>query len=98
MNGRDIARERARRGMSQEELAAQLGVNVSTVGNWETGRTSPARSLPLIEDVFASIPPKAEVPRSGDAFALSPEGRDRLLRALRNLRESADEAIEVLGG
>lgn len=39
--GRIIASERVRAGLTQQELACNLGVAQTTVANWESNRTSP---------------------------------------------------------
>lgn len=39
-NGIDIKNERARLGLSQSDVATALGVDLSTVRNWEHGRTN----------------------------------------------------------
>src|SRR3546814_13723191 len=49
----DVVAIRARAGLSQERFAAQIGVPVATLRNWESGRRrpdGPARVLlPLVE-------------------------------------------------
>jgi len=42
MTGKECAQIRVSLGMTQFELAEQLGVTVTTISNWETGRSSPA--------------------------------------------------------
>jgi DNA-binding transcriptional regulator YiaG len=39
----DVKALRLRLALTQEELARQLGVSLSTVSRWETGRSSPSR-------------------------------------------------------
>ena len=41
---------RQERGLSQKQVAAELGVNVSTYANWEQGRREPS-----IEDIFRIV-------------------------------------------
>lgn len=101
MDGKEIFEERTRRGLSQRALAEKMSVSESTISNWETGRTSAGRSLTLLRDVFASIPPKARAISNGasdDGLSLTRQQQDGLLRALRNIRESTDEAVKILGG
>ncbi|HEY8474996.1 MAG TPA: helix-turn-helix transcriptional regulator [Natronosporangium sp.] len=56
MHGRDLglrlrrARERAR--LTQRELAERVGVDRKTVGNWESGVSSPRSSLGRLEAVL----------------------------------------------
>jgi len=39
----DSKKLRTELGMTQQELAVALGVSLSTVANWETGRVKPSR-------------------------------------------------------
>lgn len=47
--GRRIAARRQELRLSQDELAARLGVSPTTVGNWETGKHYPKRHLGALE-------------------------------------------------
>lgn len=62
--GSTIKRARERLRISQKELAAQLGVNVKTVDNWENGRTSPKSSLGALEEALgiSLSEPAADLP------------------------------------
>jgi transcriptional regulator with XRE-family HTH domain len=40
--GADLKRKRLQSGLSQVELAEQVGIRVETVQNWEHGRSIPA--------------------------------------------------------
>ena len=52
--GRTVARERRRRGVTQEELAAHLGVSKAAVSKWELGQSLPDVSLlPRIAAYFS---------------------------------------------
>lgn len=44
IDAEEIRQIRNRAGLSQREMARELGVSVNSVSNWETGRTSPRRS------------------------------------------------------
>lgn len=46
-----IARER--KGLTQAELAQEVGVARETVGNWETGQTSPRNKLTKLEEALS---------------------------------------------
>lgn len=37
--------ERAKKGISQKELAKHIGVSQQTIGSWETGRTEPSQEM-----------------------------------------------------
>ena len=43
--GRVIQKAREAKGMSREELAAELGVSVFSVMRWESGKTRPLRAF-----------------------------------------------------
>jgi transcriptional regulator with XRE-family HTH domain len=50
--GTAIKRARERRRWTQRDLADKLGVDIKSVSNWETGRTSPKNSIGALEDVL----------------------------------------------
>jgi transcriptional regulator with XRE-family HTH domain len=50
--GPRIAKARQARGLTQIELAQELGVSPSTVANWERGASFPQRKLGKIEKFF----------------------------------------------
>ena len=50
--GTAIKRARERRRWSQRELADKLGVDIKSISNWETGRTTPKSSIGALEDVL----------------------------------------------
>lgn len=53
MGGRNIASERVRLGMTQQELANVIGVTPNTVSNWELGRFEPTSSkLKQLSELF----------------------------------------------
>lgn len=53
----DLVRElRARLGLTQEKLAARLGVTFPTINRWENGRAKPSPlALKQIEDLLATL-------------------------------------------
>ncbi len=83
-----IRRLRARLGISQEELARQLGVSFATVNRWESGRSQPsARARRAIDGLAAGV---TEEPAKAPAVALpvaqsSFVGRERELAELDKL-------------
>jgi len=51
--GKQIAHLRKQRKLTQEELAAKLGVTAQTLSKWENGHTLPeTASLPLLAKIF----------------------------------------------
>ena len=48
----NIAAERARRGLSNADLAAKLGVSRKTIYNWENSGRIPAAALNKMADIF----------------------------------------------
>jgi len=51
----DPKKLRTELGMTQQELAVALGVSLSTVANWETGRVKPSRlALARLEELTRS--------------------------------------------
>ena len=49
----NIAAERARMGMSKEELCDKLGIARKTLNNWETKGNIPQSALEKMADIFA---------------------------------------------
>ena len=52
MKAEEIKAMRLRLGLTQTELAAEIGVHRVTVANWETGGKSP---LPIIQRALADL-------------------------------------------
>lgn len=49
----NIEAERARSGMTKEKMATSLGVSLSTVKNWQSGRTDiPASKIIIMAGLF----------------------------------------------
>jgi putative transcriptional regulator len=72
-----LAGVRARLGLSQEQLARQLGVSFATVNRWETGHTQmSARAARALADFEARSAAAGEQPRPR---ARPPGGRDSAL-------------------
>ena len=51
-NGERIREARQRAGLTQEELGAQVGVSMRTIGNWERGTTVPLNRLARLREVL----------------------------------------------
>ena len=69
--GAVIRKRRQVLGMTQDELAARVGVSKSAVGNWERGKHFPLRYLGAVEavlgiDLDGDQPPAAELVPAGD--------------------------------
>ena len=50
----NIAAERARRGMSVEDLSRAIGVTRKTINNWETKGNIPRDKLEAMADLFGT--------------------------------------------
>jgi len=50
--GRRIRRARERKGWTQRQLAAEVGVGSRTVGGWERGETVPLNRMGRLEEVL----------------------------------------------
>lgn len=77
--GKFICNERKRKGLTQQELADELGVSNRTVGNWENGRNMP--DLSLFEPLCAVL----------DITLTELFNGDRIKQE--NIKEKADEVI-----
>jgi transcriptional regulator with XRE-family HTH domain len=85
--GEHIKKRRFECGLTQRQTAAQLGVNASTILNWETGRYEPpVRSMPAIFRFLGYYP-----------FAEAQSIGERLLRKRREGGWSICEAARHLG-
>lgn len=49
----EILEYRNRMGMSQTELAKEMGVSLRTIQNWEAGKTMPAKMMKLLHAINA---------------------------------------------
>lgn len=93
--------------------AGERGPSVPTISKIRNakGPTPNEKSLELLDDglgwergsafdvLWHGRSPRARTNgSSGDGLRLTTEQRDGLLGALRNIRESADEAVKILGG
>jgi len=94
--GMRIARRRQQLRLTQEELAARLGVSKSTVANWERNKHFPKRKQGAVEEVLGfsldEPPPVPAVPpRLVETIraTLPLEDQERAIEALR--RELAGE-------
>ena len=65
--GTAIKRARERKRWTQRQLAQALGVNIKSVDNWESGRTSPRNSIGALEEVLG-IDLSGEAPREPDVL------------------------------
>ena len=55
--GRAIRDQRAARGLSQDDLAAELGVSQGTISKWERGLNLPPHALvPKIARALGTVP------------------------------------------
>lgn len=87
--------------MTQQDLADELGVSKSTVGNWEIGKHFPLRYLGRVEDVLGirldAPEDEPEIPESlrRQVAALTPRQREWMIAWLRE--EIRRQRAEDLG-
>ena len=63
ITGRQLRDARSRSGLSQEELAVELGVTLRTIGNWERGAGVPSNREAKVRDALGDhLTPLAETP------------------------------------
>lgn len=98
--GKAIARRRHQLDMRQKDLAQRLGVAISTVANWERGKSFPERHWGAVEEVLgislSDGQTEPEVPTDPEERALwdaldymDPPERWRVIGALRQARDQA---------
>jgi transcriptional regulator with XRE-family HTH domain len=85
ISGEQIRTARDAAGMTQQELATQLGVTQRTVGNWERGENIPRNREPLLRRILAAhleggAPPSPMLERATDMELLAEVAR-RMARA-----------------
>lgn len=89
--GDRIRKARERRRWTQQELADLVGVSRETVGNWETGQTSPRNRMQRLIEVLGSDFDPGFVQGAGNAPGVMLSLPDEVLEGL-----SAAERDEVL--
>lgn len=70
-----VRRLRSKLGLTQEELAHELGITVGTVNRWENGRFRPSK---LARSTILEFAKKHGVSLDGDADPLPPQATSRL--------------------
>jgi transcriptional regulator with XRE-family HTH domain len=89
--GRHLRRARERARLTQRQLAAAVGVDRKTVGNWESGVSSPRSSLGRLEAVL-----KEHGFSAGDESWPPPTGADAVIRMIQEVLDSAfSPAVQV---
>ena len=56
MTGAEIKAARERAQLTQQQLAAKVGVGLRTVSNWERGETVPKNRMAALEELFKEQP------------------------------------------
>lgn len=88
--GQQIRRARERARLTQRELAKAIGVDRKTIGNWESGLSSPRSSLGRLEAVLAphGFPATASAP--------APAGADAVVAMIQEVLDSQfSPAVQV---
>jgi transcriptional regulator with XRE-family HTH domain len=92
--GERVARERGRKGMSQEELAAQIGVSRASITQAESGQQRlPLQSLYLIAAVLG-VAITALLPTVDDLS--STQGQDDIVARVNNDTTLSDDGRDAL--
>lgn len=97
--GKRIKHARELAGMTQEELAQQVGVVLRTVGNWERGATVPQRKLAKVGAVLGvnlAVGGDGDDPGYVSAPGERVEGsviEQQLLDEIRQMRREVDERL-----
>jgi transcriptional regulator with XRE-family HTH domain len=73
MDGDEIRRLREARGLTQQQLAAAIGVGMRTIGNWERGETVPLNRMGMLEHFFGVAVDRDDPLRSASDVSLLTE-------------------------
>jgi transcriptional regulator with XRE-family HTH domain len=104
--GNRIRRARERKGMTQAQLAALVGVGMRSIGNWERGETAPQNRLAKLEEVLevdlSSPEPEPTVYRQrvddGMEILFAHYGELTPLEKMRLAQRIQEEALRGLAG
>jgi len=98
LTGTRLAAARKEAHLSQRTLAAELGVSVRTIQNYEAGRFVPYRHLDALSRVLGRSPSwllyGREQPDTDLLLASVREQRARLLQNLERLRELGEQLVD----
>lgn len=99
--GDEIRTARQRAGLTQQQLATQIGVSQRTIGNWERGETVPQRHAARILDVLGghikSAEPSSLEDYSDAALLAEIARRFDLTRSSRETRRAPQDLAGVVG-
>src|SRR5699024_10914959 len=91
ITGSDIREARNRAGLSQEELAAAVGVTLRTVGNWERSNTAPRDRLPALRSVLGDYLKASEAQSPRLRIASDEELLAEVARRIRRTKQEAGD-------
>jgi len=83
--GERLHQLRAQRGLSQEDVAVEVGVSPGAVSQWETGRVSPRRATAILVDRLLAA--DGDLLRSFGYAVVSPPAGDDVLERVQQLQD-----------
>lgn len=95
--GARLQRFRVRKGLSQMDIAAHLGVSAPSISGWEKGRTRPkhARLDALADLLGVSLAELLDEPEPEDIHALIDRSRDQIARAMGTTSDKVRITVEL---
>ena len=93
-----LAGLRRRRGVSQRQVAAELGISQALLSHYENGAREPGLSFVCRVCDYYGVTSDYLLCRSENPASLEPETARDFLNSLRALAERGERALEEMGG
>ena len=93
-----LAGLRRRRGVSQRQVAAELGISQALLSHYENGAREPGLSFVCRVCDYYGVTADYLLCRSENPASLEPETARDFLNSLRALAERGERALEEMGG